>query len=422
MYAKILLVGLFLFCQLLWSGVRAMPAALASPLSSNITVRTNQNLVGEVWKIVNQAYIDDSFNHQNWWQIREKTIKGELDSQESTYTAIKEMLATLGDPFTRFLPPDQYRGLKVNTSGELSGVGLQIMINPETKALEVISPLDGSPAAKAGIQPKDSILEIDGVLSSTLTLDEAATRMRGRIGTKVTLKVKTPGKGAVEIELQRDRITLNPVYAQLDTSTGQPVGYIRLTQFSANAPKEVAHAIADLETQGATGYILDLRNNPGGLLQAGIDIARLWLDDATVVYTVNRQGMMGSFTSTDKALTQAPMTVLVNQGTASSSEILAGALQDNGRAQLVGETTFGKGLIQSLFDLEGGSGLAVTVAKYETPKHRDINKLGITPDRVVPSQLLTFSQVATPEDTQYQAALKIVTTNTQIAKTDQLAG
>ena len=421
MYPKLFLLGLFLICQLIWSGV-ATPPALALALPSNIAPTTNKHLVAEVWKIVNQAYLDDSFNHQNWWQIRENTLKGELDSQESTYTVIKDMLANLGDPFTRFLPPDQYRGLKVNTSGELSGVGLQIMINPETKILEVISPLEGSPAAKAGIQARDQILEINGVLSSTLTLDEAATKMRGRIGTKVKLKVQTIGQVAVEMELQRDRITLNPVYAQLDNSTGQSIGYIRLTQFSANAPKEVAHAIVDLETKGVTGYILDLRNNPGGLLQAGIDIARFWLDEATVVYTVNRQGMMGSFTSTDKALTQAPLTVLVNRGTASSSEILAGALQDNGRAQLVGETTFGKGLIQSLFDLEGGSGLAVTVAKYETPNHRDINKLGITPDRIVPSELLTFSQVATPEDDQYQAALKIVTTNTQIAKTNQLDG
>ncbi len=414
MYTKVALVGLFLICQLFWSGFVGTPGAIA--------FSSNQNLVAEVWRIVNQAYLDDSFNHQNWWRVRENTLKGQLDSQESTYTTIKEMLATLDDPFTRFLPPDQYRGLKVNTSGELSGVGLQIMINPETKALEVISPLEGSPAGKAGIKPKDTIVSIDSVLSSTLSLDEAATKMRGKIGTKVKLQVQTPGQEPVEIELQRDRITLNPVYANMDTSTGQSIGYIRLTQFSANATKEVAHAIANLETQGATGYILDLRNNPGGLLQAGIDVARLWLDDATVVYTVNRQGMLGSFTSNDPALTQAPLTVLVNQGTASSSEILAGALQDNGRAKLVGETTFGKGLIQSLFDLEGGSGLAVTVAKYETPNHRDINKLGITPDRVIPSELLTFSQVATSEDDQYQAALKMVTTNIQLARGNQLAG
>jgi len=414
MYTKVALVGLFLICQLFWSGFVATPGAIA--------FSNNQNLVAEVWRIVNQAYLDDSFNHQNWWRVRENTLKGKLDSQENTYTTIKEMLATLDDPFTRFLPPDQYRGLKVNTSGELSGVGLQIMINPETKALEVISPLEGSPAGKAGIKPKDTIVSIDGIPSSTLTLDEAATKMRGKIGTKVKLKVQTPGQEPVEIELQRDRITLNPVYANMDTSTGQSIGYIRLTQFSANATKEVAHAIDHLETQGATGYILDLRNNPGGLLQAGIDIARLWLDDATVVYTVNRQGMLGSFTSNDPALTQAPLTVLVNQGTASSSEILAGALQDNGRAKLVGETTFGKGLIQSLFDLEGGSGLAVTVAKYETPNHRDINKLGIIPDRVIPSELLTFSQVATPEDDQYQAALKMVTNNIQLARSNQLAG
>ena len=162
----------------------------------------------------------------------------------------------------------------------------------------------------------------------------------------------------------RDRISLNPVYAVLDTQDNKdPVGYIRLSQFSANAPMEVAHAVAEFKDMGAHGYILDLRNNPGGLLQAGIEIARLWLDEGTIVYTVNRQGTIGSFEAYGDALTQDPLVVLVNQGSASASEILAGALQDNGRAKLVGEKTFGKGLIQSLFELIDGSGLAVKIGR-----------------------------------------------------------
>ena len=170
----------------------------------------------------------------------------------------------------------------------------------------------------------------------------------------------------------------------------------------------MAHAVKKLQTQGAKAYILDLRNNPGGLLQAGIDIARLWLPEGTIVYTVNRQGIQDSFTAEGEALTDAPLVVLVNQGTASASEILAGALQDNGRAILVGEKTFGKGLIQSLFELSDGAGLAVTVAKYETPSHKDIHKLGIVPDQVVAQSALSFPQVTSPEDIQYQTAMQVL--------------
>jgi carboxyl-terminal processing protease len=186
------------------------------------------------------------------------------------------------------------------------------------------------------------------------------------------------------------------------------VGYLRLSQFNGNAAEKLAEAIQTLKDQGAEAYLLDLRNNPGGLLQAGIEIARLWLPQGTVVYTVNRQGILDSFESFGQAITDAPLVVLVNEGTASASEILAGALQDNGRATLVGSTTFGKGLIQSLFDLSDGAGLAVTVAKYETPAHHDINKLGITPDRIVASVLLTRDTVATEADLQYQAALEML--------------
>ena len=175
------------------------------------------------------------------------------------------------------------------------------------------------------------------------------------------------------------------------SDSGLQVGYIRLTQFNSNAADDMELAIEDLESQGAQGYVLDLRNNPGGLLQAGVEIARLWIDEGAIVYTVNRQGIFDGFNATDSAMTDAPLAVLVNRGTASASEILAGALQDSGRAVLVGDRTFGKGLIQSLFDLSDGSGVAVTVAKYETPSHRDINQLGIEPDEVVDAIALVQS-------------------------------
>ncbi len=368
-----------------------------------------QKLVTEVWRIVNRTYLDDTFNHQNWTAVRQKTLEKPIKDQQAAYTAISGMLKTLDDPFTRFLDQEQYRSLQVNTSGELTGVGLQIALNPETGRLEVVAPIAGSPAEKAGIKSRDRILKIEGFSTEKLTLDEAAARMRGPIGSTVTLVIERESEGEKEIQLTRDRIALNPVVAELHSSPEKmPIGYIRLTQFNANAPMELAHAISSLEKKGAAAYILDLRNNPGGLLQAGIEIARLWLKSGTIVYTVNRYGIQGSFEASGSALTDDPLVILVNQGTASASEILAGALQDNSRAQLVGETTFGKGLIQSLFELSDGSGLAVTIAKYETPNHRDINKLGIQPDKVISSDLRTREQIGTEADAQYQAAVELL--------------
>ncbi|MBD2353754.1 PDZ domain-containing protein [Tolypothrix sp. FACHB-123] len=371
-----------------------------------------QKLVSEVWRIVNRNYLDETFNHQSWASVRQKALEKPLKSQEAAYGAIQNMLKSLDDPFTRFLDPEQYRSLQVNTSGELTGVGLQIALDSQTGKLEVVAPIAGSPADKAGIRPRDRILKIEGVSTENLTLDEAAAKMRGPIGSLVTLLIEREGADEQEFRVTRDRIALNPVISELRvTPQGTPLGYLRLNQFNANASMELAHAINSLEKKGAAAYILDLRNNPGGLLQAGIEIARLWLDSGTIVYTVNRQGIQGSFEAFGPAMTSDPLVILVNQGTASASEILAGALQDNGRAQLVGETTFGKGLIQSLFELSDGSGLAVTIAKYETPQHRDINKLGIKPDKIIPQDAITREQIGTEADQQYQAAVEILTKN-----------
>lgn len=376
-------------------------------VSPAIAFTEDEQIFMQAWRTVNNAYLDETFNHQNWWLAREKTLKQHLNSREAAYEAIDKLLKTLDDPFTRLLRPEQYRTLQVSTSGELSGVGLQIGIEPDTGHIQVIAAIPDSPAAAAKIQTGDRILSIDRTPTAQMSLDEAATKMRGEVGTSVRLAVETPGKGERTVDLVRSRIALNPVTAKLvNAQDSQPIGYIRLSQFSANAPSEVKQAIQSLANRGAKAYILDLRNNPGGLLQAGVEIARMWLDGGTIVYTVNRQGNLGSFEATSNALTNLPLVVLVNQGSASASEILAGALQENNRAQLIGEKTFGKGLIQSLFDLADGSGLAVTVAKYETPNGNDINKLGITPDRIVPLSPILPEQVATETDTQYQIALE----------------
>lgn len=374
-----------------------------------LALTPEQKLVYEVWRIVNRSYLDGTFNHQSWLDVRQKALKNRFVNHEAAYATIQDMLKSLDDPFTRFLEPEKYRSLKVSTSGELTGVGLQIALNPQTGILEVITPIENSPADKAGLRPRDRILKIEGLSTENLSLDEAAARMRGPLGSVVTLLIGREGEKDQEVVLVRDRIALNPVISDLRLSPkGSKVGYVRLSQFSANAVTELAQAISILEEKGASAYILDLRNNPGGLLQAGIEVARLWLDSGTIVYTANRQGIQGSYEAWGPALTQDPLVILVNQGTASASEILAGALQDNHRAQLVGERTFGKGLIQSLFELSDGSGLAVTIAKYETPNHRDINKLGIKPDQIIPQQPINREQIGTLKDAQYQAAMTLL--------------
>ncbi|WP_071516451.1 carboxyl-terminal processing protease CtpA [Geitlerinema sp. PCC 9228] len=403
-------IACVLFLQLLWGMSWWTPPALANT--------QGRELFSQAWRVVSQAYLDDTFNGQDWWSVRQKALRQPMETSEDAYEAIEQMLASLDDPFTRFLRPQQYRGLQMNTSGELTGVGLQIAIDDDTHRLRVVSPIEGSPAAEAGVQALDYIVEIDGTPTDDLSLEEAAKRMRGQPGTQVTLKIQHPDSDRVEsLDIIRDRIALNPVrwsLRSIDDST--QIGYIRLSQFNGNATTEVANAIENLEAKGADAYILDLRNNPGGLLQAGIEVARLWLDGGTVVYTVNRQGQFGSFDAGEQAMTDAPLAVLVNQGSASASEILAGALQDNQRAQVVGEPTFGKGLIQSLFQLSDGSGLAVTVAKYETPNHRDINESGIQPDVMVPLDIQSVRDIATEADAQYQQALKLLAPEAVMAK------
>ena len=392
---------LLLFCLVF--GGYIPPASAFTP---------EQKLVYEVWRIVNRSYLDGTFNHQSWVDVRQKALKSRFPNQEAAYATIGDMLKSLDDPFTRFLEPEKYRSLQVSTSGELTGVGLQIMLNPQTGVLEVITPIENSPAEKAGLKPRDRILKLEGLSTENLTLDEAAAQMRGRMGSVVTLLIGREGEKDQEVILVRDRISLNPVVSDLRLSPqGTKIGYLALSQFSANAVTDLAQAISILEKKGASAYILDLRNNPGGLLQAGIEVARLWLDSGTIVYTANRQGIQGTYEAFGPALTTDPLVILVNQGTASASEILAGALQDNHRAQLVGETTFGKGLIQSLFELSDGSGLAVTIAKYETPNHRDINKLGIKPDQIVPQPSLNREQIGTKTDVQYQAAIELLSKN-----------
>lgn len=338
-----------------------------------------KELVDEVWQIVQRQYVDGTFNQVDWQAVRKEYLSKSYSNQQEAYKSIREMLKRLNDPYTRFMDPQEFKNMQVDTSGELTGIGITISQDEKTKQLVVIAPIEDTPAFKAGILAKDVILRIDGKSTKGMDTNQAVSLIRGAAGTPVTLTIQRNNQEK-QFRITRARIEIHPVrYSQKQTPVGK-VGYIRLNQFSANASKEMQEAIKNLEKQQVSGYILDLRGNPGGLLFSSVEIARMWIDKGTIVSTVDRQGMREREVANGRALTDKPLVILVDKGSASASEILSGALQDNKRAVLVGTQTFGKGLVQSVRPLDDGSGLAVTIAKYLTPNNRDINKHGIDPD------------------------------------------
>ncbi|HEY9879152.1 MAG TPA: carboxyl-terminal processing protease CtpC [Leptolyngbyaceae cyanobacterium] len=374
-----------------------------------------KEIVDEVWQLIDRSYVDATFNQVDWEAVRTEYLGRSYANPEEAYGAIREMLKQLDDPYTRFMDPQEFRNMQIDTSGELTGVGIQISQEEGSNEIVVVSPIEDTPAAEAGIRSKDVILSIDGKSTTGMELNDAVSLIRGTEGSQVNLKIRR-GDQEMEYTLTRARIEIHPVrYSAQDGPEG-PVGYIRLTQFSANAAEEMQEAIEALEARDVTGYILDLRSNPGGLLYSSIDIARMWLKDGTIVSTVNRQGVVDEEAANSRALTDKPLVVLVDGGSASASEILSGALQDNDRAVLVGTRTFGKGLVQSVRSLADGSGVAVTVAKYLTPSGRDINKHGIDPDvqlDLTDADREALSQdrdlIGTGKDPQYAKALDVLT-------------
>lgn len=338
-----------------------------------------KELIDEVWQIIDRTYLDGTYNKNDWRSVRSEYLDRSYANAEEAYKAIREMLEKLNDPYTRFMDPDEFKNMQIDTSGELTGVGIQITKDEKTKQLVVVSPIEDTPAFKAGILAQDVIVKIDGKSTEGMELEDAVGMIRGKAGTNVTITIKRKEQN-LDFNLTRSKIEIHPVRSSIETSPVGKIGYIRLNQFSAQAGEEMRETITKLESQGVQGYILDLRSNPGGLLYSSVEIARMWLDEGVIVSTVDRKGVVERQRANNRALTDKPLVVLVDGGSASASEILSGALQDHDRAELVGTKTFGKGLVQSVRSLGDGSGLAVTIAKYLTPSGRDINKEGIPPD------------------------------------------
>jgi carboxyl-terminal processing protease len=369
-------------------------------------------VLDEAWQIVNREYVDGNFNHVDWQATRQSLLSKNYTSKKEAYQALRKALEQLGDPYTRFMDPAQYRSLTDQTSGELSGVGIRLEVNEKTKALTVVEPIENSPALKAGIKPGDHILSINGKSTKGMSVEDASNLIRGDVGTKVNLKIRRPGTTDFTLALTRARIELPAVRYSLNQEGTRRIGYIRLNEFSSHAAEQMRKAIKSLTDQKVDGFVLDLRGNPGGLLQASVEISRMWMDQGTIVRTVDRKGKSEEITNNQTALTKLPLVVLVDGNSASSSEILTGALKDNGRATVVGSQTFGKALVQSVHSLSDGSGLAVTIAHYYTPKGTDISHKGISPDIKIDlteqdrKQLASNPKLlATPKDPQYAGAI-----------------
>ena len=345
----------------------------------------SKQIVLDAWSLVNEGYYDpDIFDEIQWKKIRQKTLQKQIDNSEQAYAAIEEMLKPLDDPYTRVLRPKDYALLKSSNLGsEINGVGLQLGTDDESGKIVIISTLAGSPAEDAGILSGNFIESVNGESSIKLGLANTASKLRGEKGTKVLVTISDKDGESKEIDLERRSVDLRPVRTKRLRDETHTIGYLRITQFSESVPKKIEEALQELNEKEVEGIILDLRNNSGGLVSSGIAVADCFLNKKLVVETKNREGIKDSIISEEKTIFNGPMVTLVNSGTASASEILSGALQDNGRSALIGKQTYGKGLIQSLKSLTDDSGIAITVASYLTPKGNNIQGRGIIPDKIL---------------------------------------
>lgn len=313
----------------------------------------------------------------------EKNYVEPIDSDKLIDGALQGMVNTL-DPHSAYMPPDVYREIQVDTKGEFGGLGIQIGM--KENRLVVIAPIDGTPADRAGVKAGDFITQIEGASTAGITLVDAVNKLRGPKGTQVTLTLRREGKTApIRVTLTRETIKIQSVKSKM---LDDHIGYIRLTQFQEQTAADLKQALKRLLADGAQSLILDLRNNPGGLLTSAVEVSEQFLPKNKLIVSIRgRSGASEEYHANDDSpVTDLPMIILVNAGSASASEIVSGALQDWGRAVLLGTTTFGKGSVQTIIALSDNSGLRLTTAKYYTPKDRSIHGVGIVPDIVVQGQ------------------------------------
>ena len=362
-------------------------------LSKNVYSNTDDklykkiDLFGEVLEKIKDEYVDD------------------IDQSEMIDSAINGALQSL-DPYSAYMNPEIFKSMETDTKGEFGGLGIEVGM--EAGVVKVISPIDGTPAEEAGIKAGDYIVKIDGVQVQGKSLMEAVKLMRGPVGSTIDLTIRRKGKKkALEISIKRKIIEVKSVEAKI---IKENIGYLRLKAFNSNSSNQLVEKINSFEGKNKPiGYILDLRNNPGGLLTQAINVTDFFLDYGEIVSTKGRRLIESRrfFARKGDKVNGKPLIVLINEGSASASEIVAGALRDHKRAIILGENTYGKGSVQSIIPLSDGGGIRITVSKYYLPSGKSISEVGVSPDILVEEEGEDF-KLNSPSDNQLSYAIKLL--------------
>ena len=360
---------------------------LNSAFSSENEIYKKIDLFGEVLEKINKEYVD------------------EIDQSKSMDSAINGLLQSL-DPYSSYMSPEIYNEMQTETSGEFGGLGIEVSM--ESGVVKVISPIDDTPASRAGIKAGDYIVKINDIQVQGKSLLEAVELMRGPVGTDIDLTIRRRGeKKALTYSITREIIQIKSVKSDLLENN---IGYIRLTSFNENSAKQIKKQISKLENdKEIKAYILDLRNNPGGLLSQAIKISDFFLDDGEIVSTKSRKASENRkwFAKKGDLTNGKALIVLINYGSASASEIVAGALKDHKRAILIGENSFGKGSVQSIIPLKNNGAVRLTVAKYYLPSGKSISQVGVSPDIEV-DEISDNFLIKTENDNQLNYAIKLI--------------
>ena len=344
---------------------------------------------------------------QKYKEIIDKYYLGEVDEEKLKEGAIKGYIEGLGDPYTEYISADEMEDYLSDTMGNFVGIGIYMVKNTEKGKIQVLAPIKGSPAEKAGIQAGDLILTVDGVDYSADEMTIASNKIKGEEGTTVTIEVLR-GTETKKYELKREKVKVNQVEGKVLSNN---IGYINFTSFDETTADDFKAKFEELNKQGIKSLIIDLRNNGGGIVDQALQIADYVADkDSVLLYEVDKNNKETVKKAKTDPIINMPIIILTNENTASASEILAGALKDLGKAKTVGTTTYGKGVIQQILKLSDGSGLKVTIEEYQTPNRSQIHKIGIAPDEEVklPDSVTNVLNVTESEDTQLQKAIEML--------------
>lgn len=340
--------------------------------------------------------------------VIDKYYLGDVDEESLKEGAIQGYIEGLGDPYTEYISKEDMEDYLQDTMGNFVGIGIYMIQDTETNQIMVLSPIKGSPAEKAGIQPGDYIVAVNGEPCTADDMTVISTKIKGEEGSTVKLQILR-GEETLDFEITRENIIVNPVEGEVLENN---IGYIEFSSFDENTAEEFKTRFEELQSQGITSLIIDLRNNGGGIVDEALEIAGYIADkDSVLLYEVDKENNEIVEKNESNPIINMPVIILTNENTASSSEILAGALKDLGKARTVGTTTYGKGVIQQILTLPDGSGLKITTEKYLTPNRTEINEVGIEPDETVelPESVENVLNVDRSQDTQLQKAIEMLT-------------